>query len=124
EWQAPAEFRALLARRFGRDAHVRGDSGPTRPEPPFSAVRSRARGHSCGDSEHIRYGWRATIARRSPHLLILGAVCTRRSTCADMRAVDAPTIPSSWWARGLLFENCSCTLVCPGHLHFSQNCTK
>lgn len=26
----------------------------------------------------------------------------------------------SWWARGLIFENCSCTLVCPGHLHFSQ----
>ncbi len=33
------------------------------------------------------------------------------------------TIPTSWWARGLLFENCSCTLVCPGHMHFSQNCT-
>jgi hypothetical protein len=30
---------------------------------------------------------------------------------------------SSWYARGLLFENCSCTLVCPGHMHFSQNCT-
>ena len=29
----------------------------------------------------------------------------------------------SWWARGLLFENCSCALVCPGHMHFSQNCT-
>ncbi len=29
----------------------------------------------------------------------------------------------SWWAKGLLFENCSCTLVCPGHMHFSQNCT-
>jgi len=29
----------------------------------------------------------------------------------------------SWWARGLIFENCSCTLVCPGHMHFSQNCT-
>lgn len=31
--------------------------------------------------------------------------------------------PGSWWARGLIFENCSCTLVCPGHMHFSQNCT-
>lgn len=31
--------------------------------------------------------------------------------------------PSSWWAKGLIFENCSCTLVCPGHMHFSQNCT-
>lgn len=30
---------------------------------------------------------------------------------------------SAWWARGLIFENCSCTLVCPGHMHFSQNCT-
>ncbi len=30
---------------------------------------------------------------------------------------------TSWWARGLLFENCSCTLVCPGHMHFTQNCT-
>jgi hypothetical protein len=29
----------------------------------------------------------------------------------------------SWFARGLLFENCTCTLVCPGHMHFSQNCT-
>jgi hypothetical protein len=28
-----------------------------------------------------------------------------------------------WSARGLLFENCSCTLVCPGHVHFSQRCT-
>jgi hypothetical protein len=33
------------------------------------------------------------------------------------------TQSQSWWARGLLFENCSCTLVCPGHMHFSQNCT-
>ncbi len=32
-----------------------------------------------------------------------------------------PTV--SWWARGLLFENCNCTLVCPGHMHFEQNCT-
>lgn len=29
----------------------------------------------------------------------------------------------SWFARGLLFENCSCALVCPGHMHFSQLCT-
>ena len=28
-----------------------------------------------------------------------------------------------WWARGLLFENCNCTAVCPGHVHFSQACT-
>jgi hypothetical protein len=33
------------------------------------------------------------------------------------------TAPVSWRARGLLFENCTCTLVCPGHMHFSQNCT-
>ena len=29
----------------------------------------------------------------------------------------------SWWATGLIFENCACTLVCPGHMHFSQLCT-
>ena len=33
-----------------------------------------------------------------------------------------PSSPS-WYARGLIFENCSCALVCPGHMHFSQNCT-
>jgi hypothetical protein len=29
----------------------------------------------------------------------------------------------AWWARGLLFENCNCQLVCPGHVHFDQLCT-
>jgi hypothetical protein len=33
------------------------------------------------------------------------------------------TSSSAWYARGLIFENCSCALVCPGHMHFSQNCT-
>jgi hypothetical protein len=28
-----------------------------------------------------------------------------------------------WHARGLLFENCNCQLVCPGHMHFDQLCT-
>ncbi len=28
-----------------------------------------------------------------------------------------------WWAKGLIFENCSCQLVCPGHIHFDQLCT-
>jgi X-X-X-Leu-X-X-Gly heptad repeat protein len=28
-----------------------------------------------------------------------------------------------WWAKGLLFENCDCQVVCPGHFHFSQLCT-
>lgn len=28
-----------------------------------------------------------------------------------------------WWAKGLLFENCSCQLVCPGHISFKQLCT-
>jgi hypothetical protein len=32
-----------------------------------------------------------------------------------------PQMP--WHARGLLFENCNCQLVCPGHMHFSQACT-
>ena len=30
---------------------------------------------------------------------------------------------SDWWAEGLLFENCNCAAVCPGHIHFSQKCT-
>ena len=30
---------------------------------------------------------------------------------------------SHWSAEGLLFENCNCTAVCPGHIHFSQKCT-
>lgn len=34
-------------------------------------------------------------------------------------AADIP----GWWARGLLFESCNCQVVCPGHVHFSQNCT-
>ncbi|MCZ6915240.1 MAG: DUF1326 domain-containing protein [Gemmatimonadetes bacterium] len=28
-----------------------------------------------------------------------------------------------WWATGLLFENCCCQSVCPGHVHFDQMCT-
>lgn len=35
----------------------------------------------------------------------------------------APRPPDGWWARGLLFESCNCQVVCPGHVHFSQNCT-
>jgi hypothetical protein len=30
---------------------------------------------------------------------------------------------TDWWVKGLLFENCSCQVVCPGHFHFSQDCT-
>lgn len=32
-------------------------------------------------------------------------------------------MPTKWYARGLLVENCNCQLVCPGHMHFSQACT-
>ena len=32
-----------------------------------------------------------------------------------------PSTP--WHASGLLFESCNCTIVCPGHTHFSQPCT-
>jgi hypothetical protein len=35
---------------------------------------------------------------------------------------DAAPAPD-WWARGLLFENCNCQAVCPGHVHFDQLCT-
>ncbi|MEZ5291131.1 MAG: DUF1326 domain-containing protein [Vicinamibacterales bacterium] len=36
------------------------------------------------------------------------------------------TVPAgtpAWHARGLMFENCTCQVVCPGHMHFSQACT-
>lgn len=33
------------------------------------------------------------------------------------------TVPS-WWATGLLFENCNCQLVCPAHLSFKQLCSQ
>lgn len=36
-------------------------------------------------------------------------------------ATEPTSVP--WQARGLLFENCTCQLVCPGHMHFSQACT-
>ncbi|MFN8059202.1 MAG: DUF1326 domain-containing protein [Vicinamibacterales bacterium] len=36
---------------------------------------------------------------------------------------SAPPRPPGWWAKGLLFENCTCQLVCPGHMHFDQLCT-
>lgn len=29
----------------------------------------------------------------------------------------------TWWAEGLLIENCNCQAVCPGHVHFDQYCT-
>lgn len=31
--------------------------------------------------------------------------------------------PVRWWAEGLIFENCNCQVVCPGHVHFDQLCT-
>lgn len=30
---------------------------------------------------------------------------------------------TGWQAKGLLFENCTCDVICPGHVHFSQGCT-
>lgn len=37
--------------------------------------------------------------------------------------MDTTSGQIAWRARGLIFENCACTLVCPGHMHFSQLCT-
>lgn len=31
------------------------------------------------------------------------------------------TVPT-WWAKGLLFENCSCQVLCPAHISFKQEC--
>ncbi len=30
---------------------------------------------------------------------------------------------TNWWVKGILFENCNCQVVCPGHFHFTQMCT-
>ena len=32
-------------------------------------------------------------------------------------------IDGTWQARGLIFENCSCQLLCPGHVSFRQDCS-
>jgi hypothetical protein len=36
---------------------------------------------------------------------------------------ENPDIDVKWWASGLLFENCSCQVVCPGHFSFRNLCT-
>lgn len=36
---------------------------------------------------------------------------------------ETQTVNRAWWAKGLLFENCNCQVVCPGHVHFDQLCT-
>ena len=47
-----------------------------------------------------------------------------RAGSVDASASGPPSSgPPGWWARGLLFENCNCQVICPGHIHFSQNCT-
>lgn len=45
-----------------------------------------------------------------------------RAVRGRRQPAEAPS--GDWWAEGLLFENCSCTAVCPGHIHFSQRCTR
>ena len=40
-----------------------------------------------------------------------------------MAAPVTSAVAAPWHARGLMFENCTCQLVCPGHMHFSQACT-
>ncbi len=32
------------------------------------------------------------------------------------------TEPDPWWVNGILFENCTCQLLCPAHVSFRQNC--
>ena len=40
-----------------------------------------------------------------------------------MPAPETTAATTPWQARGLMFENCTCQVVCPGHMHFSQACT-
>jgi len=32
-------------------------------------------------------------------------------------------LPNAWQISGLVFENCNCNLLCPGHVSFKQPCT-
>jgi hypothetical protein len=32
-------------------------------------------------------------------------------------------VAPAWHARGLIFENCNCQLLCPGHVSFRNDCT-
>ena len=34
---------------------------------------------------------------------------------------ESQAIPQ-WWARGVLFENCNCDLLCRGHISWKQSC--
>jgi hypothetical protein len=43
------------------------------------------------------------------------------TTANAVATTPAGAVP--WQARGLMFENCTCQLVCPGHMHFTQACT-
>jgi hypothetical protein len=45
-----------------------------------------------------------------------------RESRSDAAMTEIPASSIAWWARGLLFENCSCQAICPGHVHFDQTC--
>ncbi len=32
------------------------------------------------------------------------------------------TEPDPWWVNGILYENCTCQLLCPAHVSFKQAC--
>ena len=36
--------------------------------------------------------------------------------------VDSPAAIPQWWARGILFENCNCHLLCRGHISWKLPC--
>ncbi len=35
---------------------------------------------------------------------------------------DLAKTARKWWAKGLLFENCNCQILCQGHISFKQLC--
>lgn len=90
----------------GRAGGVDSASGPPASGPASSTVRSGLVGSA-------RSGPAGSTARSGP------AAASRSPAASGPPAEDAP----AWWARGLLFESCNCQIVCPGHVHFSQNCT-
>jgi len=70
----------------------------------------------------------ATLSAIGGRRVSVGSHRLSRAECAaalESRTVstDPLVVPDAWWARGLIFENCNCTLVCPGHIHFNQPCT-
>lgn len=45
-------------------------------------------------------------------------IIPKRSRMKENKKAD-----KGWWVKGLIFENCNCQIICPGHTSFKQLCT-